>query len=289
MDPIVERLHLATLDGVAVTALLYLPPRSPRATVLMAGAAAVPQGFYRRFATALTGRGLAVLTVDYRGIGESRPADGLRGFRATMRDWGELDLFAALEHLRGRFPHLPRVLVGHSFGGQAVGLLPHVRDLAGIATVGSQLAFDAEWPTLSGRVGMRLLTRVLLPGLSRTVGYVPGWAGLGEDMPGGVATEWATWLRSPRYLLDHVPEAEERFARVSCPVHATALSDDTYAPVSMVRALAATMPTAELAVLQPEALGLSAIGHFGWFRPECASQWETLVARIDGWTERRAA
>ena len=52
--------------------------------------------YYSRFADYLFAQGFDVLTYDYRGIGESRPAS-LRGFKASWSDWGRLDFEAMLQ------------------------------------------------------------------------------------------------------------------------------------------------------------------------------------------------
>ena len=85
-------------------------------------------------------------------------------------------------------------------------------------------------------------------------------------LPGGVVQEWGRWLRSPRYLLDHVPESDRAFAELDFPVEVVAVADDGYAPEAAVAALAATMPTATLARWEPAAWGLAEIGHFGLLR-----------------------
>ncbi|MFX7816485.1 alpha/beta fold hydrolase, partial [Acinetobacter baumannii] len=83
------------------------------------------------FASYLAHRGCAVLTYDYRGIGDSRqPAmvgynqpKSLVGFKASMSDWAAQDVTAAVRWRRERYHGLPLAYVGHSFGGQALGLI----------------------------------------------------------------------------------------------------------------------------------------------------------------------
>ena len=48
----------------------------------------------------------------------------LVGFKASMSDWAALDVTAAVAWMRERYKTLPLTYVGHSFGGQALGLLP---------------------------------------------------------------------------------------------------------------------------------------------------------------------
>jgi predicted alpha/beta hydrolase len=110
-------------DGVELAAHWYepAPGRGPaRAVAVIHAATGVPQGFYRAFAQWLARRGYAVLTYDYRGIGLSRRGP-IQAERATMRDWGRLDMSAALAAAARRrseggpagTPPLPLLLVGH--------------------------------------------------------------------------------------------------------------------------------------------------------------------------------
>ena len=93
----------------------------------------MPRKIYRGFASYLASRGCAVLTYDYRGTGGSRPPAGrgyiqprsLAGFQATMADWATQGRHRG-GGLDARALHtLPLLYVGHSFGGQALGLLPN--------------------------------------------------------------------------------------------------------------------------------------------------------------------
>ncbi len=70
--------------------------------------------YYSRFADYLFANGLDVITYDYRGIGESRPAS-MGGFRASWSDWGMLDFEAMLQQACRELPGQPIEVVGHSF------------------------------------------------------------------------------------------------------------------------------------------------------------------------------
>jgi predicted alpha/beta hydrolase len=294
----VDPLVLPTANGARLGARWYTPSGRPgsagsspsRAVVLVGGATAVPQRFYRAWATDLADRGYDVLTLDYRGIGESR-AGSLRGLPATMQDWG-LDLETGLDAAWTRADGRPVLLVGHSFGGQALGLVRGGDRLSGGLTIGSQLGYYGHWPRRVRPAFGALWYGV--PALVGAFGYWPGWLGMGEDLPGGVATEWARWCRSPNYLLDHVPEARARFAAVTAPFRVVAISDDyTYGPEPAVRAYAAQLPNAEVVRWTPADAGRDAIGHFGFFRPQCRALWDAAAAfldqRVAAVTTRRSA
>ena len=159
-------------------------------------ATAVPRGYYARFARFLAGEGWSVVTYDYRGIGGSRPAR-LRGFRARMRDWAQLDAAGVIDWVDGRSASRVAV-VGHSFGGQALGLLPQADRLAAALLVGAQSGYWRLWDGWR-RLPVAALWHVLIPGLSRACGFFPArLLGMGENSPAGVAREWAEWGRRPR-------------------------------------------------------------------------------------------
>jgi predicted alpha/beta hydrolase len=257
-------LVLRAADGYELGASLFTPSATARAAVLVMPAAGVPQRYYARFAAYLTERGFAVLTFDYRGIGRSRHAPP-RKLRAGMRDWALLDAAAAFSHVEPLHERL--FVVGHSFGGQAIGLLPQPERIAAALVVGSQSGYWRNWPPL-GRAWMWPTTHLLLPGISRALGYFPASRlGFGEDLPAGVAIEWARWCRHPRYLVGAL-QAQEAYARFRAPLLAYAIADDPFAPLSAVKALfdLYSSANAELRAVTPESLGVKAIGHFGFFR-----------------------
>src|SRR5688572_23462718 len=100
-------LMLIASDGRALGARLYSPRRADGPAVVISGATGVPHGFYARAAAWLADRGATVLTFDFRGVGASRHAGGPRRDRATMREWGALDLNEAIGHLYDRDPDRP--------------------------------------------------------------------------------------------------------------------------------------------------------------------------------------
>ena len=123
-DVFIDDITVPAMDGYPLAATLFLPRGAKRHAVLINSATAVPRKLYRGFASYLAQRGSAVLTYDYRGTGDSRPKS-LAGFKASMTDWALRDIAAAVGWMRERYTELPFAYVGHSFGGQALGLLPN--------------------------------------------------------------------------------------------------------------------------------------------------------------------
>jgi predicted alpha/beta hydrolase len=282
------QITLEAADGYRLGARLFAPAATrARGTVLVHGATAVPQRYYARFAAYLASRGLRVLTYDYRGVGASRP-ERLRGFEATMTDWARLDAAAAHAWVRRHHAGDPLVVVGHSFGGQLIGLLDDVRDdAAGAVLVASQLGYVGHWSALE-RLRLELLMRGVLPALTAAYGYLPGWAGLNNDLPAGVAREWSRWCLHPGYVTGHHDDAAARFARFDRPTLLYSFSDDDFAPRRAVDALARALSGAELdhRTLTPMDVG-HPVGHFGFFRARVgtpplwreAGEWVDAVVR----------
>src|SRR3954451_1865178 len=85
---------------------------------------AVRARFYAPLAEYVASRGAVALTLDYRGIGGSRPKGTLRGFPGPFHHWGERDPGGGGGFLWVSFPALPLLWLGHSAGAQLMGLLP---------------------------------------------------------------------------------------------------------------------------------------------------------------------
>lgn len=279
MEPTETDLTLTADDGYALSARLHAPSGDARASVVIHGATATPRRYYDRFARWLAAQGYRVLTYDYRGIGGSRPGS-LRGFSATMRDWAARDAAAAVKHLRARHPDAPVLMIGHSFGGQALGLSEALLDVHAAVMVGAQFGYEGHWDPLP-RARLAVVWRAILPASIALFGYLPGWTGIGEDLPSGVAREWAGWCKSPGYLTDAVPEARARFAGLRAPVLFYSFTDDDFAPGRAVRHYLSALTRARVTHrrLRPEDLGRP-IGHFGFFRPAFADTLWPEVARF---------
>jgi len=263
---------------------MYRPTTPNRRAVLIQAATGVRQEFYGKFAAYLAARGMSVLTFDYRGIGRSRPP-ALRGFRARMLDWADKDIPGALDYLARATQGARIIGVGHSFGGQVFGLVPGNERYAAAMTVGAQSRYWKHWPG-AGKAGMWFLTHVLLPVVSRLNGYFPARLfRQGEDLPGGVAAEWARWCRNPEYVVGAL-DAREAFARFTAPMRLYAVSDDAYAPPRAVAAFLDLYPSAHKNVQRVDAAALPGgpVGHFGFFRERFRDSLWTQAAQ---WMENR--
>lgn len=192
----VQEISVTAADGFKLAASLYEPPASNGRAVLINSAMAVKRRFYQKFASFLAQQDFTVLTYDYRGVGGSSPAR-LRGFAAHLWQWGETDQGAVIGWLSDRYPAHKFLVVGHSVGGQIVGLTPYNSRIAGLFGVAPQSGYWKLWPTWPLKLRMFLLWYAVIPGTVWLLGYFPGSKlGLREDLPAGVVSEWARWTPS---------------------------------------------------------------------------------------------
>jgi predicted alpha/beta hydrolase len=259
---------ISACDGYRLAATVFVAANL-QAVVLINSAAALPRNIYRGFAEYLAQRGFAVLTYDYRGIGCSRPAS-LRGYKARMRDWATQDVAGPVDHARQTWPQLPLKFVGHSFGGQALGLIPNNSEVARALLVASQAG---TWRLIQSPEHYRvyLMMTEIGPIVAHGLGYMPGKIGLGEDLPKDVFLEWAGWVASARYFFDDTTLTElKNFPRYRRPLRAIGLDDDPWATRPATDLFVSGFAGAPIDRVQivPRDVGAARIGHFGFFRPD---------------------
>jgi predicted alpha/beta hydrolase len=279
---------IPTANGASLGATLF-PASEPKAVVLIHPATAVTQPFYEAFARYLAGIGLMALTWDYRGTGASR-GPSLRGETVTMADWMLEDVPAVTRWAAEHFPGLPLLAVGHSVGGHALLLAGAQGQVRAGVLVASHAGITRTIRGGAERARVRFVMRVLAPLLCAILGYMPGRRiGLGEDLPRGVMLQWSRWTTLPRYFYDDPAlGAEARAARVRMPLLALGFDDDPWAnPQAMDILFArATGAPVERRQVDPRALGLSGVGHMGFFRKRCGP---ALWPAVGDWLLAKAA
>ncbi|MBM3107523.1 alpha/beta fold hydrolase [Pseudomonas sp. P66] len=258
----------AASDGYSIGGFSWRHPLvdSARPVVIINAATSVRCSYYARFAQYLFSHGFDVMTYDYRGIGESRPAS-MRNFKATWTDWGVLDFEAVLQRARREFPGQPIDVVGHSFGGCAAGLAASSTQLRRLVTVGAQFAYwrdyaaDSRWQ-LFGK------WHVVMPLLTQLFGYFPGKRlGWLEDTPAGVVKDWSTLSAAYERRPSGKALVERPFAQFRAQTLAISLTDDPFGTVAAIERLLSYCASSSPSHLRiaPADIGEAQIGHFAFF------------------------
>lgn len=289
-----ERVSVNTSDNVSLSVRIYRPevycsgqPVELKGGVIINSATGVKQGYYRSFAEFLAAKGYAVITYDYRGIGESLNLS-YRDSRLTMFAWGEKDFEAIIDKALELYPNLDWHCVGHSVGGQIIGLAKNNQALTSAFNVAAQ---SGNWRFWKTKFKFQLVPTwyVLIPVLSRILGYFPGSIIGGEHLPKQVALDWAKWCRNKNYICDAKGKPyRPYFNQLTMPMHFLILDDDhAFAPEQAVRALAGFYENAETTLSKTthhERQG-KFLGHFGFFRQKHEA---LLWSKIFNWLENQA-
>ena len=139
---------LSLPTGERIALQVYEPAGAVRALVVVPCAMGVAQRYYARFAQWLAAQGFWTLTFDYRGIGMSAPRN-LRELNVDIIDWAQVDCASVIDYAKQQHPDAPLFWVGHSLGGQLLGLIPNREKIDRVMTVatGSGYWLENSWPT----------------------------------------------------------------------------------------------------------------------------------------------
>lgn len=274
--------------GASIVAHLFEPNGAPRACVIVPCAMGVEQRFYSRFAEWLATQGYLAITFDYRGIGQSAPKS-LRDLDVDIVGWAREDCAAVIDFAKATVPERPLFWIGHSLGGQLLGLIPNRDRIDRVMTVatGSGYWLENSWPTK--RI-VWWLWFVVVPLTLRVAGYFPGkrLRKVG-NLPKGVMSQWRRWCLSREYVVGVEGEqVRSAYASLPTPIVSISFTDDEMMSADSIRSLHALYRTApvEYRRIAPADIGVKQIGHFGFFRPQFA---QSLWPLAKEWIETSLA
>lgn len=275
---ITEKVQFQALDGYQLSGINYHPAHSPQAKIIIASATGVPQLFYRRFAEYMTQHGFQLLSFDYRGIADSAPPT-LKNFEMSYLDWGALDLAGAIKYYAD--DSIPLFIVGHSYGGQALGLTPNHDKVTAMYCFGTGAGWSGYMP-LKEKFKVQVMWNIIFPPMVALYGYLP-WSKLkmGADLPLGVYQQWRKWCKHPTYFFadPELKNIKDQYAQVTTKIFAVSALDDDWALPNSRHAFMQHYVHAELKMMniQAKEYGLKEIGHMGYFRKGAEAIWDEMI------------
>ncbi len=261
-------LSIMTERNRALAATVYRPKEEVKAAVMIAPATGIKRQFYHNFATYLAASGFGVITFDNEGIGESLSTD-LAKCDASLISWGRHDMPAVLDALQDEFNDATYHLIGHSAGGQLIGLMPNYKALTSVFNVAcsSGQIKNMDMPYKLKAMGFM---DAFIPFTNLTLGYTPAHKiGMGEPLPRGVARQWREWCNGAGYIKTAFGKSIHThfYDEIDIPALWLGFSDDEIANSKniddMIRVFS-KMPV-EKRYFDPEEFGLNSIGHMRYF------------------------
>lgn len=276
----VKDISIVCKDGFSLAASLYTPSSPTKGAIMIGPATGIKRQFYSAFATYLAAQGFGVITFDNRGIGESRGRN-LKASRASLVTWGKEDMPAVLETLKTHFPNSPCFLMGHSAGGQLLGLMYNVRDLTAFCNFGSSSG-SLRNMRKSYLLKAHFFMNFYIPLSNLLFGHTKSqWVGMGEPLPKNVARQWQKWCNGKGYVKTGFDSdiQQHYYNEINIPSKWLLASDDDIANLLNVHDMLSVFPNmpAEIEELDPHEHNVQEIGHMGFFSRRCQHLWPIVT------------
>lgn len=285
-NTLAEKVSIQCADGVNLAAILCTSTQ-PHAALMLSGGTGFKKEFYLPMAHFLAEHGFATVVYDYRGTCESAPND-MRNCDYSYLDYGQQDMPAVLDFLDARFPALPKLIFGHSVGGQKVGLMPNLHKVKGLVCYATSVGYLPYMPW-SYRLKSYYFFYLFAPISIALWGYVAAKRfKIMEDLPGRIVKQWRAWCAQPDHYFDpkfygkSVPRGS--YAQMPFPIHVFWASDD---PISNTRSVPGfwkhvkSEAGVSFQLLRPEDWNTKKIDHYGLFRVQFKdSLWREVLGAL---------
>lgn len=279
-----ENVTITCTDGYSLSGRFYQSKQSTeQLPILICPATGITQGFYHNFSEWLSEQGFNVMVFDFRGIGQSLYGP-LRESNASIQDWGQLDIPAAIDLLLNKTQQEKVTLLGHSAGGQLLGIVPNYDKVAQVISISGS---TGHVKGLKGRTKRMapVMFNLIFPVSSLIKGYgATNFLGMGENLPKNVAKQWAQFCSKPGYVINAIGKTifDDYHSEIQCPITVYWSSDDEIATEANVKDLLRLYPNAQtdMIELSPQEHGHKAIGHMLMFKKSHQNLWSKITQTI---------
>lgn len=272
-------IKIKTEDHYEITATIFEPAKPNGKLLLINSATGVRQQTYYDFAEYFSEKGFITITYDYRGISLSKPKN-LKGFKASMRIWGNTDYKALTDFIKEKYPNERKFLIGHSVGALILGMNQN-------SILFERFCFVATQNTYFGHLKPMVKALSIVgfglyqPVITRAIGYFKSYfVNLGETLPKGVSDDWRTLLmnkKSVNKLLEKTPNFASNLTQEVLYLH---LEDDDWITEKGMRLLMedtfSNMKPVYRTIKVSESTG-EKIGHINFFRAKHAQLWDIVL------------
>ncbi|WP_440873699.1 alpha/beta hydrolase family protein [Thalassotalea sp. PLHSN55] len=274
-------------DGQTLSANEYQPSGTLKGAILIGPATGIKKEFYANFASYLAENGYGVITFDNRGIGGSLNGN-IHHSKITLQCWGEKDMPAVFEQLKFSFPNAKYHLVGHSAGGQLIGLMHNAHELSSIFNYACSSGQLKNMKT-KDKLKAHFFMNVFIPVSNALFGYTKSqWVGMGEPLPKNVAKQWRHWCNNQGYVQTAFGKTvfQHYYDELSLPSYWVNADDDFIANNKNVADMLSVFPKfeAQTLTLNLADYHLKEIGHMKFFSKKAKILWPLAL----NWLEKHS-
>jgi predicted alpha/beta hydrolase len=278
-SPSYSEIQIPAKDGFLLSASLW-KQTNPKGVIALNAGTCIKRNFYQTFCNWLALQNYDVINYDYRGVGGSSPMN-LEGFKASIVDWGRNDIAGVIDWVVTQYPNQKRYMIGHSMGGQVLGLADNINQLDKIVTLAASYGNWKNY-TIPRRYKTGFFWATLIPLTTIKHGYFPAQKyNMGENWPKGVAWNWWAWClrRIPHSTILDNKEIPHFYKQTKVPISAYFFTDDELATKRTIPHYQHDFANAPLEIkrLHPEMIGVKKIGHMGVFKKKCHKIWEQIL------------
>lgn len=239
----------------------------------------VPARWYDGLAHALASSGRPTVVVEFPGQGDSPVAvtrDTAIGYQELLAS----EVAAGMAFVAERWPGAPRVLVGHSLGGQ-LSLLYAASHPGEVAAIALLAAGTIHWRAFDGVAGPGILAVTQVARMIAAVrGLFPGdRLGFGGRQPRRLISDWGRVGLTGRWEPANASaDYHALLARLSVPILSVTMVGDSFAPSSASAALVGMVPLADVRHVTVASPRPGRHAHFAWLRDP-----DDVVAEMAVW------
>lgn len=263
----VQEIFIQTQNGRKIGARIF-KAHSATSVVIIAGAMGVAQHCYEKFAKFLNDNGHHAITFDYFGYGQSIDRH-VKHCNTDILEWGQQDCNAVIQYAKTHFNNVPVQWIGHSVGGQLMGMTSDFNQVTNAVTVACGSGYWRQNSPPTKRV-VWLVWYILTPILVPLLGYFPGKKlNIVGNLPGRVMKQWRRWALNKGYAVGAEGDAmQAQFDSVTVPITSLSFSDDEMMSKENIDSLHSFYRGSDVNMVRvtPEQLGETFVGHLGWFR-----------------------
>ena len=266
--PIEEKIIIST-SGKTLPLRIRTPDAPPKGVVQINTGTCIPQKIYWRFAEFLTENGYVTITYDY---------SDAQNFSSTVShtDWIK-DMESVFDFVLREFPCLKKIIVGHSSGGQLLGMMYNCSMIDRVYLVASASGY---WKLLKFPYQFALLffLNVIVPVNIRVFGYFNNKIfGSGGGFPSSILLELRSFCFQPDFFAPFFKSKNipSHYHEITAPLKAYHLQGDIIANEKACRYITElyTHSDRSFITLNPHDYGVKKFGHRSFFSSGAEKLW----------------